>query len=126
MADVHGVFDDPTEEEIEMMGERISAYIFPNVPRTASERIAFNKAVLYQIAHEKTLAQTLGEELAALPDGTTSFNIGTFSMSFGSDGYKNGAVLTKETICPYAYSVLLREGLLYKGVIGCGGACQCL
>lgn len=126
MADVHNSFYPPTDEEIEMMEDRISAYIFPNVPRTEEEKTAFNKAVLYQIAHEKTLADVLGEELSHLPDGTTSFSIGTFSMSFGNGGYKNSAVLTKESICPYAYSVLLRAGLLYKGVGVVGGCCECL
>ena len=117
MADVHRNFAPSTDSEVQMMSERMMAFIFPNRPRTQPEKEAFNKAVMYQIEHEKTISATLGEELAAMPDGTTSFTIGTFSMSFGANGYRNGAVLTKETVCPYAYSVLLTEGLLYKGVI---------
>lgn len=124
MADVHNVYDPPTEQEIEMMGHRISAYIFPNVPRTDEEHEAFDKAVLYQIEHEKTLADVLGQEMAHIPDGTNSFTIGTFSMSFDG-GYKNGAVLDRSSICTYAYGVLLRAGLLYRGVTG-GGCCGCL
>lgn len=123
MADVHINVDEPTDEELDMMRDRMYAFIFPNELRTDEERDAFEKAVVYQIAHEKTVASEFGElgVLQALPDGVSSFSIGTFSMGFGN-GFKKSVTLDKGTICPYAYGVLLRAGLLYKGVLG-GGCC---
>lgn len=119
MADVHISADAPTYEEIEMIQERMYAFIFPNEPRSDAEKAAFDKAVDYQIAHEKTIASEYANlnVLQALPDGVSSFTIGTFGMEFGN-GYKKSSILNKDTICPYAYSVLLRAGLLYKGVLG--------
>lgn len=123
MADTHITVDEPTAEELDMMRDRMNAFIFPNEPKTADEITAFDKAIRYQIAHEKTIASMSGDlgALEALPDGVTSFTIGTFSMSFGG-GLKKSATLDNKTICPYAYGVLLRAGLLYKGVLG-GCAC---
>ena len=119
MADVHINVDEPTDDELDMMSDRMYAFIFPNEPRTDVEREAFDKAIKYQIAHEKTLASEFAElgVLQALPDGVSSFSIGTFSMGFSGDGLKKSVTLDKNTICPYAYGVLLRAGLLYKGVV---------
>lgn len=115
-AELHGQTDG--------MRERILAFIFPNVPKTEEEREAVERAVAFQIDHEKAIRDSLEVDDVNLPNGVSSFTIGNFSMSFGDEGYKNNAVLTKETICPVAYSVLLRAGLLYKGVMG--GCCSCL
>lgn len=115
MADVHADFEQPTKGEKDAMRDRMYAYIFPNEPQTAEERAAFDKAVKYQIAHEKTIAAAQSE-LNAMPDGVSSFSIGTFSMNFGSGGLTRSATLNDHTICPHAYGVLLRAGLLYKGV----------
>ena len=52
----------------------------------------------------------------ALPDGTKSFSIGNFSMSFEDGSFSSK--LTRKSICPTAYGVLLEAGLLYKGVEG--------
>ena len=111
MADVHINVDEPTDDELDIMRDRMYAFIFPNEPRTDVEREAFDKAIKYQIAHEKTLASEFAElgVLQALPDGVSSFSIG--------DGLKKSVTLDKNTICPYAYGVLLRAGLLYKGVV---------
>ncbi len=122
MADVHIAVDTPTDEEVEMMSERMMAYIFPNELITDAHRTAFDKAVQYQIAHEKTIAAHASDlgVLEALPDGVSSFTIGTFSMDFDG-GYRKSVSLDRSTICPYAYGVLLRAGLLYRGVLGgCG------
>lgn len=123
MSDVHTYFDTPTPEEVEMMRDRMYTYIFPNEPRTDEEKNAFEKAVQYQIAHEKSasLDQSGVEAINSLPDGVSSFTIGTFSMDFG-DGLKKKTKLDRDTICQYAYSVLLRAGLLYRGV---PGVCCC-
>lgn len=112
MADVHIVCPAPTEVELEMMRDKVRAFIFPNTPKRQTQVEAFEKACVYQIAHEKTIAAQCGDN--ALPQGTESFRIGEFEMAF--DTSEMGNALTKKTICPAAYGVLLREGLLYKGV----------
>lgn len=112
MADVHIVCPAPTEEELEMMRDKIRAFIFPNNPSRSSQIEAFEKACVYQIAHEKTVAAQCGDN--EIPQGTESFRIGEFEMSFDTGAMGNQ--LTKKTVCPAAYGVLLREGLLYKGV----------
>lgn len=114
MPDIHDNFGAPTEEEIAAMAPRIKAFIFPSIPRAAFEIEAFNRAVNYQIAHEKTIAKAL--ENQSLPEGVESFTIGNFSMSFGDDAFSGR--LTKKTICPTAYGILLEAGLMYKGVEG--------
>lgn len=114
MPDIHGTFEAPTIEEIALMEPRIKAFIFPSIPRQQFEIEAFHQAVLHQIQHEKTLAAQMQGQ--ALPDGTKSFSIGNFSMSF-EDGSFSGK-LTRKSICPTAYGVLLEAGLLYKGVEG--------
>ena len=93
-----------------MMTDRMKLFIFPNEARTEDEIEALNKAVAYQIAHEHSRA----EQYSEIPDGAESFRIGDFSMSF-EDGV-NGSGLTRKTICEAAYSVLLRAGLLYRGL----------
>ena len=114
MPDIHGTFDAPTAEEIAAMEPRIKAFIFPSIPRRDYEVEAFDKAVLYQINHEKTIAAAT--DGALLPSGTTAFRIGEFSMNFGEGAFDSE--LTKKTICPTAYGILLEAGLMYKGVEG--------
>lgn len=114
MPDIHGVFPAPTALEVSAMEPRIRAFIFPSVPRTEDEIEAFNRAVVFQIDHEKTIAASLGNQ--QIPDGTKSFEIGHFSMTF-EDGAFEGR-LTKRNICPTAYGILLEAGLMYKGVEG--------
>ena len=112
MPDLHTWNGTPTEEETAMMVDRMKLFIFPNEARTEEETEAFGKAVSYQIVHEKSLQEQFGE--VRIPDGTTSFKIGDFSMSF-EEGV-NGSGLSRKTICQAAYSVLLRAGLLYRGL----------
>lgn len=112
MTDNHKQLPDPTGMEKELMEQRMLAFIFPNHPRTAREKEVFAKAVRYQIDHEKTLADS-NSEVGSLPHGVESFQIGDFSMTFDGSATDH---LTRKTICPYAYGLLLREGLLYKGV----------
>lgn len=118
MADVHISVPTPEQDELDMMRERMYAYIFPNEPITNAQKEAFDKAVDLQIAHEKTIASQLGGSDMNLPNGVSGFTIGSFSMNFGGNGYENSYALSKKDICPYAYSALLRSGLLYKGVRG--------
>ena len=114
MPDLHGEFSAPTAEEIAAMELRIKAFIFPSIPRKQYEIDAFNLAVQYQIAHEKTIAAMMQGQ--AFPNGIKSFNIGNFSMSFEDGGFDGR--LTRKTICPTAYGILLEAGLMYKGVEG--------
>lgn len=94
------------------MSELMLAFIMPNEPKTDDEKAAFEKAVVYQIEHEKTLEEQLGNE--TLPQGITSFAIGHFSATLDSS-YQQ-PYLTRKNICPFAYSALLRAGLLYHGM----------
>lgn len=112
MADKHTWTGTPTEDETERMTERMKLFIFPNCVRTEEELAAFEKAVAWQIVHEKSQEEITSE----VPDGVTSFRIGDFSMTF-DEGY-NGSGLSRKTICPSAYSVLLQAGLLYRGLEG--------
>lgn len=116
MADVHTWNGTPTEAEKALMEDRMRLFIFPNVPYTEEETAAFDKAVAYQIAHEKSMA----ENFDGIPEGVEAFKIGDFSMNFGEGVNSSG--LTRKTICHAAYSVLLRAGLLYRGLDGrcCG------
>lgn len=113
MADRHTWTGTPTDDETARMQERIRLFMFPNEVETEEQQEAFNQAVNWQIVHEKS-AET---EAGNIPDGVSGFRIGDFSMNFAGDGY-NGSGLTKKTMCPAAYSVLLRNGLLYRGLEG--------
>lgn len=110
MPDIHTWTGEPTEEETAMMTDIMKKFIFPNEAKSEEEVEAFNKAVAYQIAHEHTLAEQYGE----IPDGTTYFKLGDFSLRFSAGTFESG--LTRKTICEAAYSVLLRTGLLYRGL----------
>ena len=114
MPDIHLVLQEPTTDERELMEPRIDTFIFPNHPTSEEEKAAYDKAVTFQINHEKTLAAMTGD--VPLPQGVTAFDIGNFSMNFASGSFDNA--LTRQTICPSAYGVLLRAGLLYKGLEG--------
>ena len=110
MADLHTWTGTITAAETELMTDRMKLFIFPNEARTEDEVTAFNKAVNYQIVHEKSLQEKIGD----IPNGVESFRIGDFSMNF--EGGVNGSGLTRKTICEAAYSVLLHAGLLYRGL----------
>lgn len=112
MPDIHGTFPTPTEEERVSMQPRIDAFIFPRIPETENELSAYALAVDQQINHDKTIAAQL--ENTPVPPGTTGFKIGDFSMSFESGAFDSA--ITRKTICQTAYGLLLKAGLLYKGV----------
>lgn len=110
----HIAIPEPTEQEIEMMSERILAFMFPNVPATEHEKKVFDKAVRFQIAHEKMQTDLGGG--ANIPQGASGFTISDFSMDFEKGA--NSSYLTKSNMCSAAYGLLLREGLLYRGLEG--------
>lgn len=109
---MHTWTGEPSEEEVELMQERVRLYIFPNEVRTAEQQEAFDKAVQFQIVHEKSQSA----KIRNMPEGMKGFKIGDFSMDF-EEGV-NGSGLTRRNICPAAYSVLLRAELLYRGLEG--------
>ena len=110
MADLHTWTGTPTEAETAMMVDRMKLFIFPNEAKTDAEVEAFNKAVAYQIAHEKSQQEQHGD----IPNGVSAFKIGDFSMNFAAG--VTDTKITRLTICEAAYSVLLRAGLLYRGL----------
>lgn len=118
MVDIHINSVVVSDEEIAAMSDRLLAFIFPQEPTRDDEKSAFSKAVMYQIEHEKTIAEKAGSY--TIPEGVTSFSIGDFSMTLDKDAV--GYQLTRKTICPKAYGLLLRSGLLYRGF---GGTCGC-
>lgn len=119
MPDIHTSAGVISESDLELMEPRMRAFIFPNQPRTDEERAAFDKAVRFQIDHERTMIEN-GNAAAEIPNGTKAFTIGNFHMEF-SDGLFDSR-LTRKTICPSAYGVLLTAGLLYRGIEG--GCCS--
>lgn len=108
MADIHVDYS-PTAQEIEGMEPRILAFIMPNEPRSNQEREAFDRAVIAQCVHE----YTHGGEFGAIPDGVQSYAVGNFSVAFGQ---RQSLQLSRRTICPTAYGLLLVSGLLYRGI----------
>ena len=112
MSDFHENVMEPGANTVQQFREKLYAFIFPNVPRTEEETAAFEQAVRYQYEHEATRKKQTQD----LPEGVKEFSIGDFSMAF-EKGYNDGR-LTKKTICPAAYGLLLRHGLLYRGVEG--------
>lgn len=94
-----------SENALAGIRERMYAVCFPNIPRTLEEQEAFEQAVQAQYAHE--------QETAQVPAGVKGFRIGEFEMTL-----ENGKSLTGGRICPEAYGLLLRHGLLYRGVEG--------
>ncbi len=92
----------------------MQAFIFPNSPHTEDEKKALKQAVRYQIDHERTVARQVSD--SGILDGTKAFTIGSFHMEFEDGAFSSR--LTRKTICPSAYSLLLHAGLLYRGIEG--------
>lgn len=113
MIDIHNPsLPVPGDAELKLYREKMYAFIFPNSPVTEEETQAFEGAVLCQYEHDMTLAKNRHE----VPEGVQSFTLGDFSMSFKDDFWD--ARLNMKNICPSAYGLLLRHGLLYRGVEG--------
>lgn len=116
MSDRHDAVRVTNQRLMQELRDQMYAIIFPNTPRTDDEKDAFERAITYQYQHMESKAEKMSE----IPDGVKSFSIGEFSMTF-EDGMR-GNRLTMKTLCPSAYGLLLRAGLLYRGV---GGGCGC-
>lgn len=112
MMDKHMRKAAPEGDDLTLMQERMYAYIFPNKPVTQEERDAFDQAVIWQYQHDLSALEAAGE----IPSGVESFRIGDFQMAF-QDGTLD-MELNRRNICPSVYGLLLRHGLLYRGVEG--------
>ena len=115
MIDKHRDDIEPMSEAMrELYRERMYAFCFPNVPRTQEEQTAFDAAVENQYYHEASAS--MQSDASALPEGVTSYSVGDFHLTWEKGS--NTTRLTRATICPGAYGLLLRHGLLYRGVEG--------
>lgn len=92
------------QEEMERARDKLYAKIFPNTPTTPDQRDAFERAVTYQ-AEADAYANDAFE---GLPRQVTSFHTGNFSATMEAR--------TGLEMCPEAYGILLRAGLMYKGL----------
>ena len=97
-------------EMSETMRERLLAFCFPNIPISPEQQEAFERAAALQYAWEQERQQAL----SGLPKGVKSFRLGDFSAELDTDS--STGKLTSKTICPAAYSLLLRSGLLCKAL----------
>lgn len=112
MNDVHAYVPTPSAEELQQVRERLYAFCFPNVPVTAGDREAFEQAVQLQYAHEAAAREMAGD----VPPGVAAFRLGDFQVTM-EEGARGGAI-SRKSICPAAYGLLLRRGLLYRGAEG--------
>ena len=91
--------------ERERIEARLRAYIRPNEASTADELSALDRAVDAQLAYERES----GAE--GLPPGVESLRIGNYSVQASEPG---GAALTRSSICPAAWAILVNAGLLRR------------
>lgn len=104
------------ETELDSIREKLYAFCFPNVPEDLQQQEMFDRAACMQYAWEQQQAQTMG----TVPQGLKSIRLGDFSAELAAD--QAGGALTQKNMCPEAYGLLLRSGLLYRGV---EGRCRC-
>ena len=107
--DVHAQDLEIRPEDLERAQLVLESYMFPNTAQTEREKDVLRRASRYQAAHDLTLAR----ETPNLPADVRSFQIGHFQMTM-----EPGARTQRAALCPSAYALLLREGLLYRGVEG--------
>lgn len=91
--------------------DRMLAYIFPNTPASPDDEDALEQAIYAQFVHENNARN---KALAEVPAGAIQFRLGEFQMQFDPE-YASGK-LTRRTISQAAHGILLRQGLLYRGV----------
>lgn len=88
--------------------ERLTAFIYPVVPRSKNQTYAFEEAVQVQYEYESR------NESFSIPDGVASFSIGDFSAKMMNDSHS--AAYTQATISPHAWAILKNAGLLRSGI----------
>ena len=92
-----------TGMELERARDKLLNFIFPNEPRGSAFE-AFERAVIAQAEWEKRTE----EKLDGLPPPVTGLRVGNFSATMKPR--------TGWELAPEARGILLRAGLLYKGV----------
>lgn len=100
---------------LEAAENRLLAYIFPCVVCSETQKDALVTAACAQFAHEHN--SDAAQLMMSAPAGLQSFTIGHWSAAFA-----RGA--TAESLFPAgldnsAYAILLRSGLLFRGVTVC-------
>ncbi|MBR1684055.1 MAG: hypothetical protein IJ708_02875 [Clostridia bacterium] len=108
--DVHKEGLELTEGAMERASLRLEAYMFPNRAVTEQEKAVFARAARLQAEHEASVQS----DFPALPSEVSGFQIGHFQASL-REGMQG-----RDSLCPLAYGLLLREGLLYRGIEGRG------
>ena len=98
----------PTDTDLERVRERMRSFIFPNRASNEEEEAAFEQAVIWQYEHDATAAAAMED----LPPNVSRYTADHFTVEFRE------AASMRANICPAAYSLLLRKGLLYRGLEG--------
>lgn len=101
---------DYASRALEDCESRIAAYIIPNAPKGEEQIAAFCTAVYAQVAYEHNKAN---QQLSDMPSGMKSFAVNGFTATLENDGAN---VVSALGISRTAKAVLLRAGLLYRGV----------
>lgn len=89
--------------------ERLTAYIYPNSPKTPSQMEAFENAVEAQMKHEREYASY------AAPDGVAAYSNDGMSVTFDTSRGFNGANPARG-LCPDAYAYLFNAGLIGRAL----------
>ena len=105
--DVHARELEVTEDEMERAQLLLEAFMFPNRALTEGQQQVMKRAARYQAEHDLTLSQSV----PPVPEDVSSMQIGHFQIAWDT-----GTRAQRDRICPSAYALLLREGLLYRGV----------
>ncbi|MBQ8159758.1 MAG: hypothetical protein IJ083_03310, partial [Clostridia bacterium] len=93
---------------MEKTRHRLLAFIFPNTPGSPMELEALEEAAFCQAEYELEKAEAMG----GIPEGVKGVKIGHFSVDVES----GSGTISRRTISPAAYGILLGAGLLYRGV----------
>ena len=105
--DVHARDLNVTEGDVLRAEIFLTGKMFPNSPVTEREKEVLQKAARLQAEHDVTQAR----DMPSLPSPVKSFQLGHFQMELQVD-----TRALRGDMCPLAYALLLREGLLYRGV----------
>ena len=87
------------------VSQRLTAYIYPNVPETLEQVQAFSQAVTLQSAYETAQGDMM-------PANVKSFKLGEYALTLTG----GGAAYTAASLCPGAWAVLFNAGLLKRGL----------
>ena len=94
---------------VEIVTERLKAYIHPNVAQSDEQKEAFLKAVQYQVEYEASHADALD----IVQRGVQSFSSGNYSETYFT---RKAGEYAASTLCPASYATLFNAGLLRRGM----------